>query len=118
MALTIILVAQQFGYAVLAGAPRVLSRAGVALVTVGTIVMTPDVRRERFLHLGAALLATLWLGSIRAMRLAEPSTPSAEPAPGLSALPRTALVWHVLARPTPEVTALPEREKAPAGEER
>jgi hypothetical protein len=40
MALTIILVAQQFGYAALTGVPRVLSQVGLALVAVGTIVMT------------------------------------------------------------------------------
>jgi hypothetical protein len=40
MALTILLVAQQFGYPALTGAARALSRVGVALLGVGTIVMT------------------------------------------------------------------------------
>jgi hypothetical protein len=80
--------------------------AGCAITTMGLVVV------------GAALLATLCLGILRAMRLAAPSTPSAAPAPGPSALPRTAPLWHVLARPTPQQTALPEREKVSAREER
>lgn len=39
MALAIILVAQQFGYATLDGTARALSRVGVALVAIGTVVM-------------------------------------------------------------------------------
>jgi hypothetical protein len=74
--------------------------AGYVITTSGLVVV------------GAALLATLWLGTIRAMR-------PTEPAPGPSALSRTAPLWHVLARPAPlEEPSLPEREKAPAGGER
>jgi hypothetical protein len=77
------------------------------------------------LGVGAALLATLWWGTLRAMRSAVPPA-----VPGPSALSRTAPLWQVLARPerpappaspTPHEPALPERperEATPVGEDR
>lgn len=40
MALVAVLLAQQFGYATLTGVPRIVSRIGLGMVAVGTVIMT------------------------------------------------------------------------------
>jgi hypothetical protein len=75
--------------------------AGYVITTMGLVAV------------GVAILATLWWGTLRAIRATGPSLP------GPSALPRTALLWQVLARPTPSHEApQPEREATPVGGQR
>jgi hypothetical protein len=77
--------------------------AGYVISTIGLAVV------------GVALLATLWFGTLRALR-ARAAVPPVVPAAahGPSALPRTAPLWHVLARPTPEGVVLAEPTATPA----